>query len=444
MSVLPGSTGYVLLSNSSSFVGNIATGGFGYAIFNAVSNGITPLGATVNFSFEAEAGQYNQYSSTGELSLVIGQPAQYPMTNTTFSTCGGVFFDPGGATANYSNNQDMITTIHAGSPGAKLRAIFTEFSVEPQANCGYDYLNIYNGPSVMDPLVGSFCGNQLPDTITSTSSVGSLTFMFHSDYQHTFPGWAASLKCMGGPLQLNANSFPANVCEGGSSQLVAIVNGGSNNYTYEWAPSTYLDDPHSPAPIATPLTNISYTVTVSDGTNTLTSSPVSLTVGPRPAAPVITLNGNQLVSDHPTGNQWYINGNLIPNATGQTYSPVSSGDYTATVTEPSNNCESAHSNYITWLITGQYQYSLADQIRIFPNPAQNRLTIELPASPDKDCTISLSDESGRVIIAPTTQVFSENKSVFIEFDVHRLKPGAYFLTLKADSWTTVRKVMIIK
>jgi hypothetical protein len=183
-------------------------------------------------------------------------------------------------------------------------------------------------------------------------------------------------------------------------------------------------------------------VTISDGTNNLTSQPVSLSIVPRPSAPVITLNGNQLVSDHSTGNQWYINGNLIPNATSQTYTPSTSGDYTATVSDPSNNCESAHSNYITWLITGQVHASPADQVVLYPNPAKERIIIDLPATTDKTCTIVLQDASGRVVMTPVSPVISQERSVQVGMDIRNLAPGIYFCVIQADTWHCTKKFII--
>ena len=444
LSVMNGSSGFILINNPMSFVGTIPANGMNNALFTAVSNGITPPGTIVGLNLIVVAGQYNQFDASASLSMIIGQPAQYPMSNTTFSACNGVFYDSGGPSGNYSNNEDIIMTIHAGSPGAKLRAIFTEFNVEPQQNCSYDYLSIYNGPSIMDPLIGSFCGNQLPNTVTSTSSVGSLTFLFHSDYHNNYAGWAATLKCIGGPLSLIANSFPSNVCEGGSSQLVAIVNGGSSNYTYQWSPATYLDDPTSATPVATPQSNITYTVTVSDGTNNLTSGPVTLTIVPRPQAPVISFNGSQLVSNIISGNQWFIYGNLIPNATGQTYTPAASGDYTATVTSQPGGCESVNSNFITWLITG-IKGTAEDVIcRIFPNPATEQITIIAPVTGTHNLKISISDAAGRAFVKQDYQVNPDDGTNMFILDVGNLSTGIYYCTIQSDKIKTVKKVMIVK
>lgn len=443
MNVLPGSAGYILLNNSTSFVGMIPVNGNGFAWFNAVSNGITPPGTNVLLNLLVRAGQYNQYDVAGELSVGIGIPVQYIMSTTTFSACNGVFLDPGGVSGNYGNNQDFVTTIHAGSPGAKLRAIFTEFNVEPNPNCGYDYLSVFNGPSMMDPLVGTFCGTDLPDTITSTSNVGSLTFLFHSDWQHTFPGWAATLKCMGGPMSVIANSFPSRICEGGSSQLTAVVNGGSGNYTYQWSPALYLDDPFSPAPIATPEANITYTVTISDGTNAITSEPIAMEVVTAPEPPIISLNGNTLSTVQTTGIQWYINGNLIPGATSGNYTPTSSGDYTATITDTVTGCESGHSGFITWLVTGTGTLTAQDLNRVYPNPARERLTI-VTSSANNPTDIIISDAAGKTCLMKEFSAITGNNARTMEVDISSLAPGLYLCTIQNQHTRSVHKIMITK
>lgn len=444
LTVLPGSAGFILLNNQTSFVGTIPAGGNNNAFFSAVSNGITPSGTTAGLAFTVVAGQSNQFTISLDLSLVIGQPVQYPMSNTTITACNGIFFDSGGPAGNYPNYQDLTMTIHAGTPGAKLRAIFTAFDVESMVTCSYDFLNIYDGPSLMDPMIGSFCGHELPDTITSTSSVGSLTFMFHSDYHNNFSGWAASLKCMGGPLAMIANSFPANVCQGSPSQLVSIVNGGTGNYTYQWSPATYLDDPTSASPISTPQSSITYTVTINDGVNNLTSDPVTLSVLPDPPAPVIMLNGSQIVSNIATGNQWYINGNLIQNATNQTYTPSASGDYTATSTSQPDGCESAPSNVITWLITGINNAGNDVSVQVYPNPAHDELYVIVPGTGSNTISVSVCDASGRELIKEEHLITKTSATNTYILNISHLSAGLYYCKVQNNLIRRVNKFIISK
>jgi len=437
MTVMAGSTGFVLLNNHTAFVGSIPEGGFGNALFTAISNGITPPGTVAGLSMSVLAGQSNQYRSAKDLSIVIGEVAQFPMSNSNISVCSGVFYDSGGQFGNYPDNQNLTMTISPATEGARMQATFTEFVLEAQSNCSYDYLRIYDGPSNQSPMIGNFCGTNSPGTVISTSSDGSLTFVFHSNYHNFYAGWAATLKCIGGPLSLIANSFPANICAGSSSQLVAIVTGGTGNYTYSWLPTDFLDDPTSPTPITTPQACISYKVTVSDGVDTLTSVPVALSVFTSPQPPEITLNGSQLISNVITGNQWYINGNLIPGATEQTYTPTASGDYTATVIAGPAGCESEPSNIITWLITGAVERPAADAVVIFPNPARSLINVSVPCIKGS-VSIAISDAAGRVMLNQEHPAQAGQFSV----DVSRLTPGLYFCTIMTQNFRTVKKITI--
>lgn len=90
-------------------------------------------------------------------------------------------------------------------------------------------------------------------------------------------------------LDITFNPNPVLICPGGSTTLLPIVLGGTGNYgTYNWAPTTTLDDPASPTPTATPLTQTTYTVTVTDdlgctGTGQVTvevTDPVELEIFP--------------------------------------------------------------------------------------------------------------------------------------------------------------------
>ena len=96
-----------------------------------------------------------------------------------------------------------------------------------------------------------------------------------------------------------------------------------------------------------PTVNSTYYVTVKNAA-TCENTPaevkeVKVTVNPLPQIPVITAlqttfceGGNTiLTSSSLTGNQWYKDGALIPNATAKTYSATESGTYTLTVTSTS-------------------------------------------------------------------------------------------------------------
>jgi hypothetical protein len=94
-----------------------------------------------------------------------------------------------------------------------------------------------------------------------------------------------------------------------------------------------------------------YTVTVTTGGCTSApSAATTVTVNPIPATPTITPGGPTtfctggsvtLTSSSASGNQWYLNGNLIGGATAQQYVATGAGNYTVDVT--ASGCTSAPS-----------------------------------------------------------------------------------------------------
>jgi hypothetical protein len=443
LTVLPGSTPYVLVTNPNLYIGNMPAGGFGFVLFDVTANGITLPGTQVSFDYLVQAGVWNQYFTQKQLDLIIGQVPQYLIGNSTVSTCNGNFFDSGGENGNYGINEMLTMTFNPGTIGAKIQAVFNEFSLEPEQYCAYDYLKIYDGTSTMAPLIGTWCGTNSPGTIAATTSSGALTFQFRSDYADNFPGWEADISCVGGPLTLLANAFPANVCQGSTSQLVAVVTGGSGTYTYQWTPADYLDDPASATPISTPEANISYTVSVNDGVNTLVSSPVALTLAPKPDAPVITESGEQLESSATTGNQWYLDGNLIPNATGQTYTPVVSGNYSATVKDETSGCVSDPSNVIPFYLTGM-ENPASQHVRIYPNPFTDRLTVDYRTTETGAVRIALLDAFGKEVRVIASLLSEQSGTHTAVLAAAGLQPGLYYCRIQTSTYSIVKKVILTR
>ena len=91
-----------------------------------------------------------------------------------------------------------------------------------------------------------------------------------------------------------------------------------------------------------------------------------------PPAPVITLSGDTLSSSAPAGNQWYMDGTLLPGATGQTCIATLTGHYTDVVTL--NNCSSVPSNDIYFVKTG-IQPLQATDISIYPVPNEGQFIL---------------------------------------------------------------------
>lgn len=122
----------------------------------------------------------------------------------TVNTCSGTSYDSGGAAGNYGASQTFVQTFCA-TGGQCLRLTFTSFDLES----GFDYLAIYNGPSIASPLIGNYTGTTSPGVITSTT--GCLTLRFTSDFIINYTGWAATISCVtcGAPPPANPGDCPS-------------------------------------------------------------------------------------------------------------------------------------------------------------------------------------------------------------------------------------------
>lgn len=102
-------------------------------------------------------------------------------TYTPITSASGNFYDTGGATGNYQNDERQLWLFQpAGAQNITLN--FTAFNLE----LNYDYLFIYDGADVNAPLIGKYNATS-PGTVTSTG--GSLVVEFRSDCGTTSPGW---------------------------------------------------------------------------------------------------------------------------------------------------------------------------------------------------------------------------------------------------------------
>ncbi|MEI6435356.1 MAG: PKD domain-containing protein [Bacteroidota bacterium] len=122
--------------------------------------------------------------------IIVGLPI-FNMTNGTVTTCTGNFYDSGGPSANYSNNENFTETFYPSTPGSMTRFTFTSFSTES----GYDYLRIYDGVNTAAPLIGIYNGIAGPSVVTASNAAGAITFNFTSDVSVTSSGWSADISC---------------------------------------------------------------------------------------------------------------------------------------------------------------------------------------------------------------------------------------------------------
>jgi gliding motility-associated-like protein len=135
----------------------------------------------------------------------VAAQADILMRTATVSTgtCGALFTDSGGKTANnqanpYRNNENSTITICSDNPAYKYISLgFDELDV-----LAGDELCIYDGRNTTDPALLLGCASDFANTrnyiieTTVRNPTGCMTITFRSDATGTGRGWAARVMCM--------------------------------------------------------------------------------------------------------------------------------------------------------------------------------------------------------------------------------------------------------
>lgn len=163
-----------------------------------------------------------------------------------------------------------------------------------------------------------------------------------------------------------------------------------------------------------------------------------MTVNPTPSTPVITISGADLVSSSATGNQWYLDGVLIPGATGQTYTPVTNGTYTVVVT--SSGCASGSSAGTVVTNVGIEEIDNVFGLTIYPNPNDGIFTVHFNSSKNQDFKLRLTNAIGQLVYTEDVKGTGGKLSVVIK--VKDVQTGMYNLTLSSGDTEVIKKVVI--
>jgi len=80
---------------------------------------------------------------------------------------------------------------------------------------------------------------------------------------------------------------------------------------------------------------------------------------------------------------------------------------------------------------------------IYPNPAAGSVTITFTLSQQGEVTLEIFDVMGRFVTTITHDVFEEESNE-VSWDAGVLNQGIYFLKMKADDYSAMKRISIIK
>uniref|UniRef100_A0A8D0H922 CUB domain containing protein 2 n=1 Tax=Sphenodon punctatus TaxID=8508 RepID=A0A8D0H922_SPHPU len=108
--------------------------------------------------------------------------------------CGGVITGLSGSIMspdyheNYPNDAECHWVIRA-APNSVIKLVFADFHMENNEECNFDYVAIFDGPTMENTLLNHYCGNTKPPDVASSSH--ELLVVFKSDFNIAGRGFKA-------------------------------------------------------------------------------------------------------------------------------------------------------------------------------------------------------------------------------------------------------------
>lgn len=129
-------------------------------------------------------------ASEGEFELCLEEYIPFVLiTNGSSESCSGTLLDSGGADNQYGDEESLVYTVTPSISNACINIEVASYAIES----GFDFLNIYDGPSTSSNLIVALTGTGAD--VTFQASSGSVTFEFSSDDLVTEDGFVLNWQC---------------------------------------------------------------------------------------------------------------------------------------------------------------------------------------------------------------------------------------------------------
>ncbi|MBL0317651.1 MAG: T9SS type A sorting domain-containing protein [Flavobacteriales bacterium] len=143
------------------------------------------------------------------------------------------------------------------------------------------------------------------------------------------------------------------------------------------------------------------------------------------AEATFTANGNTLTANEASTYQWYLNGNVIVNATAQTYHISETGNYSVEITD-ANGCSD-----VSEAIQATYpsvEAANVPTLLLYPNPVNDIISIQFNAPAQLNTIITIVDVNGKVC-----RKVKMNGQSTIAIDCNDLTSGIYTVAIDGET-----------
>lgn len=183
------------------------------------------------------------------------------------------------------------------------------------------------------------------------------------------------------------------------------------------------------AGVGTHLLTYTYTESTTGCTNSITENMV---VNAKPAKPVITANGVELSAGTADTYQWHDKNGKILGETNQIYKALFNGAYSVQVT--TKGCVSDMSDPFNVDYVGISEDTESLDLKIYPNPFKNEITVDINQSFDK-VEFEIISLEGKLVL--NGKVSPAQNTI----DTSELQAGSYVLKISGNDKTFIKGLM---
>lgn len=87
-------------------------------------------------------------------------------------------------------------------------------------------------------------------------------------------------------------------------------------------------------------------------------------------------------------------------------------------------------------------FSGEDPLHVYPNPAEDQVTIELETDLSATPDVKIFDLTGKVVLEPDDKQPIENSQYKLSLDISSLRAGIYFIKITQEEQVYSQKLMI--
>ncbi|WP_428654998.1 S8 family serine peptidase [Runella sp.] len=428
---LPGGTFYVALNDFSGTLGPATKAAFGGGTYSG-NFGPAPLIRTEVPLLLESARLY--ISTAGRLTFTVSGLDDRFISTTTIDVVPTRNANapnqgaPSGQVADDPNDPGQVYPLNLAIPTAgdyKITIEYENGATIFRSNVGVTGFP-YSIPKIITLKGALFAQNNTVDTLTNA-------------YYYFYDLKVKSLGCSSGRIPVVSKTATSStptisftgsntICEGTTINLAAAAGTGG----YQWF---FNNQPVSGATGAAYTAGNAGVYTVSTSVNNCLpalSSPVTITTK-KAEKPTITTTGILLTSNAPSGNQWLLNSLPISGATGTTYTPSQTGNYS--VRGNVNGCGELISDEVRITITA-IEPTYPEKTIFYPNPAENFVNCEYnsPIGISQKVMASLYDINGRLLLKQ--QMEGGDKKFRTQFNLKTMENGTFFAIIEVEGTST--------